>query len=186
MPKEHAIMLGNTVVLQLVNMLFGVMPLSRCFLIRAKMLGMAGVDCSPTARIIASARIVMKNVSIGEDTFIGHQVLITGNEEARITIGNNVDIAPRVVILSGSHQVDMLGKHSAGTGKGEAVWIGDGVWIGANCTVLPGVTIGSKAIIGSGSVVNRNIPPYCVAVGNPCRPVKKWNQQLAQFERFTE
>ncbi|MGD0843137.1 MAG: DapH/DapD/GlmU-related protein [Geobacteraceae bacterium] len=176
-------MFGKTVILQLVNILFSVMPLSRGFGIRAKLLRIAGVDCSPSARLIASARIVITNVSIGEDTFIGHQVLISGNEDAKITIGNNVDIAPRVVVLSGTHEIDMLGEHSAGIGKGKAVWIQDGVWIGANSTILPGITIGNKAIIGAGSVLSRDIPPYCVAVGNPCRPIKRWNQNLKAFER---
>jgi maltose O-acetyltransferase len=184
--KEHKGMMGKTVILQLVNMLFSVMPLSRCFGIRAKMLRMAGVDCSTSARIIATVRIVMTNVSIGEDTFIGHQVLITGNEDAKISIGNHVDLAPRVVVISGTHEIDMLGEHSAGAGFGAAVSIQDGVWIGANCTILPGVTIGQKSVIGSGSVVSRDIPPYCVAVGNPCRPIKRWNHELGIFERLTE
>jgi acetyltransferase-like isoleucine patch superfamily enzyme len=57
-----------------------------------------------------------------------------------------------------------------------------GVWFGANNTVWPGVTIGRKAVIGAGSVVNRNVLAFIVAVGNPCRPVKKWNQKTALFE----
>jgi acetyltransferase-like isoleucine patch superfamily enzyme len=179
-------MIGRTVILQVVNMFFNFMPLTRLYGIMAKLLRFAGVDCSPSARIIASARIVMLNVSIGigEDTFIGHQVLISGNEDAKITIGNKVDIAPRVVVLSGSHEIDMLGEHSAGFGKGGAVVVNDGAWIGANTTILPGITIGRKAVVGAGSVVNRDIPPYCVAVGNPCRPVKRWNQELKVVERY--
>lgn len=175
---------GRTILLQLVNMIFNVMPLTRWYGLRARMLRFAGVACSPSARIIASARVVMTNVSIGNDTFIGHQVLISGNEEAKITIGNNVDIAPRVLVQSGTHEIDMIGEHSAGAGKGEPIWIHDGVWIGANSTVLPGVTIGCKSIIGAGSVVSRDIPPYCVAVGNPCRPVKIWDLEHGVFERF--
>lgn len=38
--------------------------------------------------------------------------------------------------------------------------------------IMPGVTIGEGAIIGTGSVVTKDIPPYCVAVGNPAKPVK--------------
>jgi maltose O-acetyltransferase len=176
-------MIGKTAILQLVNLLFSVMPLSRWYGLRARLLRMAGVNCAVSSRIIASARIVITNVSIGEDTFIGHQVLITGNEEARITIDSYVDIAPRVVILSGTHEIDMVSNHSAGKGKGGEVWVQDGVWIGANSTVLPGVTIGRKAVIGAGSVVTCDIPPFCVAVGNPCRPVMQWNRELNSFDR---
>jgi acetyltransferase-like isoleucine patch superfamily enzyme len=174
-------MIGSTVVLQLVNLLFNLTPLTRGFGLRARLLRMAGVDCARSARVVASARIVITNVSIGEDTFIGHQVLITGSQKARITIGSFVDIAPRVVIVSGSHKIDMVGEHSAGTLTTDKVLLEDGVWIGANSTVLPGVTIGRKAVVGAGSVVTRDIPPFCVAVGNPCRPMRQWNFNLNCF-----
>jgi maltose O-acetyltransferase len=177
---------GHTIILQVVNKLFAVMPLTRGYGLRARLLRFAGVDCARSARIVASARIVITSVSIGEDTYIGEQVLITGTETARISIGNNVDIAPRVVIISGTHEVDMGSPHSAGIGKGTPVCIEDGVWIGANSTVLPGVTIGKKAVIGAGSVVNRDIPAFTVAVGNPCRPVKKWNRVSSTFERIVQ
>lgn len=176
-------MIGKTVVLQLVNMLFSITPLTRWYGMRSRLLRFAGVNCDVSARIVASCRIVALNVTIGEDTFIGHQTLISGNETAKITIGNNVDIAPRVVIVSGTHEIDMQGAHSAGEGKGAPVWIQDGVWIGANSTVTPGVTIGRKSIIGAGSVVVSDIPPFCVAVGNPCRPVKRWSQETNSFEK---
>jgi maltose O-acetyltransferase len=174
----------NTILLQLVNMLFALTPLTRGYRIRAKLLKIAGVDCNLSARIISSCRILSLNINIGEDTFIGHQVLIAGSQSSKISIGNSVDIAPRVVILSGTHEVDMKGEHSAGKGAGADVNIEDGVWIGANSTVLPGVTIGRKAIIGAGSVVNKNIPPYCVAVGNPCKPIKYWNDKSDIFQLF--
>lgn len=49
------------------------------------------------------------------------------------------------------------------------VVIGDNVCFGVNCTVLKGVTIGEYSYIGAGSVVNKNIPPYSIAAGVPCR-----------------
>ena len=50
---------------------------------------------------------------------------------------------------------------------------GNDVWIGQNVTVMPGVHIGDGAIIGTNSVVAKDIPPYAIAVGNPCRVVRK-------------
>ena len=47
------------------------------------------------------------------------------------------------------------------------------VWIGQNVTILPGVHIGSGAIIGANSVVSKDVPPYCIAAGNPARIVRK-------------
>jgi len=50
--------------------------------------------------------------------------------------------------------------------------IGNDVWIGCNSTVLRGVTIGDGAVIGANSLVNRSVPPYAIAVGNPAKIVK--------------
>lgn len=55
--------------------------------------------------------------------------------------------------------------------KGDTV-IGNDVWIGQNVTILPGVHVGDGAIIGANSVVGSDIPPYTIAVGNPCRVIK--------------
>lgn len=56
--------------------------------------------------------------------------------------------------------------------KGDTV-VGNDVWIGQNVTVLPGVHIGDGAIIGANSVVTKDIPPYCIAGGNPCRVIRR-------------
>ena len=56
--------------------------------------------------------------------------------------------------------------------KGDTT-VGNDVWIGQNVTILPGVHIGDGAIIGANSVVAKDIPPYTIAVGNPCKVTKK-------------
>ena len=53
--------------------------------------------------------------------------------------------------------------------------IGDGCWLGGGVIVLPGVTIGDGAVIGAGSVVTKDIPANSLAVGNPCRVIRKIN-----------
>ena len=50
---------------------------------------------------------------------------------------------------------------------------GDNVWIGGGVIITPGITIGDNVVIGAGSVVTKDIPPNTVAVGNPCRVIKK-------------
>lgn len=65
--------------------------------------------------------------------------------------------------------------------KGDTV-IGNDVWIGQNVTVMPGVHIGDGAIIAANSVVVKNIPPYHIAGGNPCKIVKKrFDDELIEF-----
>lgn len=53
------------------------------------------------------------------------------------------------------------------------ITVGNNVWIGGNVVVLHGVTIGDNVVIGAGSIVNKNIPSNSVAVGNPCKVIKK-------------
>ena len=56
--------------------------------------------------------------------------------------------------------------------KGDTV-IGNDVWIGQNATIMPGVHIGNGAIIGTNATVASDIPPYCIAVGNPAKVIRK-------------
>ena len=65
--------------------------------------------------------------------------------------------------------------------KGDTV-IGNDVWIGEDAVILPGVHIGDGAIIGKGAVVGSDIPPYCVAVGNPAKVVRKrFDEELIEL-----
>lgn len=56
--------------------------------------------------------------------------------------------------------------------KGPVI-IEDNVWIGDKAIILPNVTIGKGSIIGAGAVVTKDIPPYCIAVGNPAKVIRK-------------
>ena len=59
--------------------------------------------------------------------------------------------------------------------------IGDNCLIGAGAIVLPGITIGKYAVIGAGSIVNRDIPDYTVAAGNPCKPIRRIDQRDKEY-----
>jgi maltose O-acetyltransferase len=159
------------------NLITRMLPSSRCYQLKAFLYRVAGYQVSRLCRIISSAQIHGTcQVTIGDDTFIGHEVLIVGGE-SRIEIGRFVDVGPRVCIVAGTHVIDMHGPHSAGAGYSKDIVIEDGVWIGANSTILGGVRLGRKCVIGAGSVVTRDIPPYTMAIGVPCRAVKIWNHE---------
>ena len=56
-----------------------------------------------------------------------------------------------------------------------------GCWIGQNAVILPGVTIGELSIIGANSVVTKDIPARCIAVGAPARVIRKWDAGTRQW-----
>lgn len=68
--------------------------------------------------------------------------------------------------------------------KGDTV-IGNDVWIGQNVTIMPGVHIGDGAIIGTNSTVAKDIPPYAIAVGNPCQ-VKRYRYSQEDINKLEE
>jgi acetyltransferase-like isoleucine patch superfamily enzyme len=107
---------------------------------------------------------------IGKGTSINRNTVCRGN----FVIGQNCAIAPNCTIVGANHifsNPDKCIKFQGVSAKG--INIEDDVWIGANCVVLDGVTIGKGSVIGAGSVVVKNIPPYSVAVGNPCKVIKQ-------------
>lgn len=57
-------------------------------------------------------------------------------------------------------------------------------WLGEFVSVLPGVTIGEGSIIGTMSVVTKDIPPYCIAVGSPAKVIKKFNFKTNKWEKI--
>ena len=164
----------NSLRLWLANKIFGFFPPTRLYPLKRMLIATAGADISKTARIVSSARIVgTGSLKIGDDTFVGHEVFISCSPPG-IDIGSFVDISPRVTIVNGTHEIDMVNNHTAGKGQCLPIKIENGVWIGAGTVVLPGVTIGEKAMVAAGSVVNKDIPPFTVAAGVPCRVIKKW------------
>ena len=80
-------------------------------------------------------------------------------------------LGPNVNIYTASHPYNEV-QRIKGLEYAKPVKIYDNVWIGGNVTILPGVKINQGAIIGAGSVVTHDIPPYVIAVGNPCEVVR--------------
>jgi len=165
--------------LWLTQLLLGLLPPTRFFSLRCKLLRVSGVDIQLTARLCASVRLVTSGyLAIGSDTFIGHGVLIAGGDSS-ITVGSYCDIAPRVIIISGGHEISGAGPRAAGRGQSMPIVIEDGVWIGAGSIILGGVRIGRRSVIGAGSVVVRDIPPNTVALGSPCRATRQLSKEPA-------
>lgn len=110
------------------------------------------------------------NIHIGRNFYANHNLVIL--DGARVEFGDNVFIAPNCGFYTAGHPVEAE-ERNKGLEYARPIRVGNNVWIGANVCVLPGVSIGDGCVIGAGSVVVRDIPANSVAVGNPCKVVKK-------------
>lgn len=114
--------------------------------------------------------VIGNNSSLGDN---GHITCIN-----KITIGNNVLMGRKVLITDNAHGasqkifLEMPPTERPLISKGPII-IEDNVWIGEMACIMSGVTIGKGSIIGANAVVTKSIPPYCIAVGNPARVIKK-------------
>ncbi len=154
---------------------------------------------APPVRLVGEDRIV-----VGKDVFVGAgswlQVLPGEcNNSAAILIGDgtsiagncvisaaksvilekNVLVARNVYISDHRHRYGVLERPimDQGVDKVAQVLIENGAWIGQNVVICPGVRIGCGAVIGANSVVNRDIPEYCVAAGSPARVVRRYGMR---------
>lgn len=109
-------------------------------------------------------------ISIGKRFFSNFNFTVL--DEARVTIGDDCFIGPNVSIYTACHSTDPVERNSRKEWA-RPVTIGNNVWIGGSVTILPGVTIGNNVTIGAGSVVVADIPSDTIAVGNPCRVIKR-------------
>lgn len=110
------------------------------------------------------------NLTLGQRVYANHNLIVL--DCAAVVLGDDVFLGPNVVLSTAGHPVDPVERRS-GLEYARPIRIDNGVWIGATVTILPGVEIGENTTIGAGSVVTRSIPADCVAVGNPCRVLRR-------------
>lgn len=131
-----------------------------------------------------------KTLFFGNNIQMNDYVHITAMES--IIIGDNVLIASKVYISDCSHGSYAGDENDSNPDtipssrplSSKRVIIKDNVWLGEFVSVLPGVTIGKGTIVGANSVVSKSLPDYVIAVGIPARPIKKYNFDSQQWEKF--
>ena len=141
-----------------------------------------GVQIAPYCLICSHGKskiVLEENVSIGMFSRIA---CIN-----KIIIGKNVLAGPNIFISDYNHAYQDIEKPIAQQGNTPAtaeVVIGEDSWIGTNVVICGNVHIGKHVVVGAGSFVNKDIPDYCVVVGNPARVVKKYNFSSREWERL--
>lgn len=131
---------------------------------------------NPFSRNQPATLVLGDYVSIGRHTIIGCS--------NRITIGDNVTIAPHVHITDRNHEYKDINTpicNQPAVSPGPILIKSDS-WIGFGAQIMPGVTIGRHCVIAAGSVVTKDIPDYCVAAGIPAKVVKQYNLSSQQWE----
>ena len=145
-------------------------------------------NVDPTFKFRGTGIIFFGNgdISIKENSYIVRYSILESCADCKIIIGKNCSIGPYVKMYTYGKLTDQdLDQNPFGSqlkySKGDII-IGDGCWIGANVGIKGGVSIGENVIIGMNSVVTKDIPPHCIAVGFPARVVK-FKSYLSEKEK---
>ena len=138
--------------------------------LRPALLRWCGASVDPTAWIMSGVRFVSPDVSIAAHAFINYDCVIDALW-APVTIEQHVFVAPRVTIMTASHQVGPP-SHRAGPGIMGPVRIGAGTWLGLGCMILPDVTVEPGCIIAAGAVVTTDCAANGLYAGVPARRIR--------------
>ncbi|KQR94425.1 acetyltransferase [Chryseobacterium sp. Leaf180] len=109
-----------------------------------------------------------KHTKIGKNVFINFDCVFL--DLGGITIEDNVQIAPKVSLLTESHPLHPADRQSL---IPKPIHIKKNAWIGANATILQGVTVGENAVVAAGSVVSKDVPDNVVVGGIPAKIIKE-------------
>jgi len=109
-----------------------------------------------------------RHIRIGKNVFINHAC--TFLDLGGITIEDDVQIGPKVNLISENHPVDPTQRKNLIL---NSVLIKRNAWIGAGATILPGVTIGENAIVAAGAVVHKDVPANTIVGGIPAKLIKE-------------
>ncbi len=144
------------------------------------------IHACPGGVSIGAGSLVMKNailhvynfrnlphsgITIGARSLVGEGCILRG--QGGITIGDDVYLGTLVQVLAVNHVFADTSRpisHQGITAQG--ISIADGAWVGSGAIILDGVRVGRNAVVGAGAVVTKDVPDYCVAVGNPARVVR--------------
>lgn len=116
-----------------------------------------------------------RGVKIGKNVMIGPQVVIDDVFPNFVIIEDGVSLAANDYILTHSKPLEY---HRFLTESYVApVIIKKNAWVAINVTILPGVTIGEGSIVAAGSVVTKDVPPFCMVAGAPAKVIREFKME---------
>ena len=108
-----------------------------------------------------------ERIEIGTNVYFAHNVWINGT--GGLVFGSNIQLGPMCVIVTSKH-IYKEGKVSNESAPNK-VKINSGVWLASHVVVTDGVEIGEGTTVGANSVVTKDLPKKCIAVGSPAKPI---------------
>lgn len=116
------------------------------------------------------------NIEIGRRVFVNRRAYFSA-PNGLIKIGDDVLIGADCFLCAGHHKYSEIGKkireqRYGGGNEFQYIIIEDDVWIASKVSILGNITVGEGSVIGACSLVIKDLPPYSVCLGNPCRPIK--------------
>lgn len=112
-------------------------------------------------------------IEVGENFYANHGLTIL--DAGKVIFGDNVFIGPNCGFHTSGHPLDYE-RRNKGLEYAYPIKVGNNVWFGAAVQVMPNVTIGDNVVIGAGSIVTKDIPSNSVAVGSPCKVIRKLDE----------
>ena len=123
----------------------------------------------------------MRGVKIGDNVFLGTEVLIDPAFPELVVIGDDVGLIGRNVLLVHSDPTTPIKNENPKLAnfftKVAPIKIEEGAWITIGAIILPGVTIGKNAIVAAGAVVTKDVPPYTLVAGVPAEIIKNFKRK---------
>lgn len=135
---------------------------------RRMLLRLFGARIGKGAKIMSSAKIWAPwNLTMGEEACLSHDVDCYC--VAPVSIGAHATVSQYSFLCTATHDVE--DPHMALVTA--PIVIGDGAWVAADVFVAPGITIGEGAVVGVRSSVFKDMPPWTICAGQPCKPIRE-------------
>ena len=136
---------------------------------KRKLLNAIGYSIGEGSKIVGPVFCSGKLI-VGNNTWIGRNLVIHGN--GTVKIGDNCDLAPDVVFLTGGHEIGSA-ERRAGEGYIKDIEVGNGCWLGARSTVLGGVQIEDGSVVAACACVVKTVSANTLVGGVPAKEIRK-------------
>lgn len=162
----------NSKKLYFFNIACQILPQSRFFNLKVRLLRWAGAKVGDNVQMFSPKIYGNFELRIGDNVWIGHDAMIMGATGSKIVVNNFAKIGTRSIVVTGYHEYSIKYDNIAGPGRYSDITIMQGSTVGTSAIILPGKTVGEKAHVAAGSIVTHDVPAFHRVAGVPARVIK--------------